>query len=115
MDDRLAASLPFGMTPRRSWYALTDESRIPHWLVTYDLLRRVTATKHLAVGTDLRAVMREAIQALETDDWSVENDGAYGFLFCNRNGERREVRMQPTDPSKPVPLNNTSTRGTAPV
>jgi hypothetical protein len=112
MDDRLAASLPSGMTPRRSRYAPTDETRIPHWLVTYDVYRRVLASKHLAIGTDLHAAMREAIAECEAEGWIVENDGAYGFFFCNRDRERREVRMQPTDPSEPVPLNNTSACGT---
>jgi hypothetical protein len=110
MDDRLAASLPSGMPPRRSRYAPTDESRIAHWLVTYDVYRSVRASKHLAIGTDLHAAMRQAIDECEADGWIVENDGAYGFFFCHRAGERREVRMQPTDPSEPIPLNNTSAR-----
>jgi hypothetical protein len=110
MDDLLAGSLPSGMAPRRSRYALTDESRIPHWLVTYDLFRRVLASKYLAIGADLGAEMRQANAECAVDGWTVENDGAYGFFFCNRDGERREVRMQPTDPSEPVPLNNTLAR-----
>jgi hypothetical protein len=111
MDDRLATWLPSGMTPRHSRYTPTDESRIPHWLVTYDVYSSVRAIKHLAIGTDLEAVMREAICEHEAQGWTVENDGAYGFFFCNRAGERRELRMQPTDPSEPVPLNNTSACG----
>jgi hypothetical protein len=65
----------------------------------------------LAIGTDLHAAMREAIDECGADGWTVENDGAYGFFFCNRGGERREVRMQPIDPAEPVPLNNTSAAG----
>lgn len=98
------------MTPRRSRYAPTDESRVPHWLVTYDVYRSVVASKGVAIGTDLQAAMRQAIEQCEADGWTVENDGAYGFFFCNRNSERREVRLQPTDPAEPVPLNNTSAR-----
>jgi hypothetical protein len=86
-------------------------ARIPHWLVTYDIYRRVLASKHLAIGADLHAAMREAIDECEADGWTVENDGAYGFFFCKRDGERIEVRMQPTDPSESVPLNNTAARG----
>ena len=111
MDDPLATSLQSSMTPRRSRNASTDESRIPHWIVTYDVYRRVIASKHLAIGTELHAAMRQAIAACEAGGWTVENDGAYGFFFRNRGGERREVRMQPTDPYEPVPLNNTCTRG----
>jgi hypothetical protein len=99
------------MTPRRSRYAPTDESRIPHWLVTYDALRHVLASTHLLIGTDLHAAMRQAIKECEVDGWTVENDGAYGFFFCYRDEERREVRVQPTDPAEPVPLNNTAPRG----
>jgi hypothetical protein len=110
MDDRLATWLPSGMTPRRSRYAPTDESRIPHWLVTYDVYRRVLASKHLVVGADLDVAMRQAIAECEAEGWTVENASAYGFFFCNRDGERREIRMQPTDPAEPVPLNNTSAR-----
>jgi hypothetical protein len=80
--------------------------------VTYDIYRRVLASIRLAIGTDVRAAMRQAIEDHEADGWKVENDGAYGFFFCIRGGERREVRMQPTDPSEPVPLNNTSARRT---
>jgi hypothetical protein len=112
MDKRLAASLPFGMTPRRLRYALTDEGRVQHWLVTYDVYRNVLASKHLAIGTDLHTAMRQAIAECEADGCTVENDGAYGFFFCNRGGERIEIRMQPTDPAEPVSLNNTSARGT---
>jgi len=79
--------------------------------VTYDVYRRVLARKHLAIGTDLHASMRQAIDECEADGWTVENDGAYGFFFCHRDRERREVRIQPTDPSQPVSLNNTSVIG----
>jgi hypothetical protein len=72
--------------------------------------RNVLASKQLAIGTDLHAAMRQAIAGCEADGWIVENDGAYGFFFCNRDGVRREVRMQPTDPAEPVSLNNTSAR-----
>jgi hypothetical protein len=82
MDDRLAASLQSGMTPRRSRYVSTDESRIPHWLVTYDLLRGVLLSKHLAIGTDLHGATRQAIEKRKADGWTVENDGAYGFIFA---------------------------------
>jgi len=99
------------MTPRRSRYVPIDESRVPHWLATYDVYRNVLACKPLAIGTDLHAAMRRAIAEREADGWTVENDGAYGFFFCNRDGERREVRMQPTDPAEPVPLNNTAASG----
>jgi hypothetical protein len=99
------------MTPRRSRYTPTDESRIPHWLVTYAVYRTVLASKYLAIGTDLRIAMRHAMKECRATGWAIENDGAYGFFFCNRGGERREIRMQPTDPAEPVPLNNTSARG----
>ena len=104
--------LPSGMTPRRSRYAPMDERRIAHWLVTYDAFRSVVAIKQLAIGADLHAEMRHAIKEHQADGWTIENDGAYGFFFCHRTGERREVRMQPTDPSEPVPLSNMSARGT---
>jgi predicted deacetylase len=68
------------MTPRRTRYAPTDESRNPHWLVTYDVYRRVLATTRLTVGTDLRAAMRQATEKCEADAWIVEKDGAYGFF-----------------------------------
>jgi hypothetical protein len=34
---------------------------MPHWLVTYDIFRRVLESKPLAIGTDLHAAMREAV------------------------------------------------------
>jgi hypothetical protein len=55
--------------------------------------------------------MRKAIADCKVNGWAVENDGAYGFFFCNRDRERREVRIQPTDPTLPIPLNNTSAGG----
>jgi hypothetical protein len=81
MDDRLTASLPWGMTPRRSRYAPKDESRVPHWLVTYDIFGSVLASKPLAIGADLKAAMRRAIAECEAAGWTVENDGAYGLFF----------------------------------
>jgi hypothetical protein len=107
---RPSALVASRMTPRRSRYAPKDESRIPHWLVTYDVYRRVVECKHLEIGTDLSAAMRRAIEECEMDGWTVENDSTYGFFFCNRGGERREIRMQPSDPSEPVSLNNTAAR-----
>jgi hypothetical protein len=95
------------MTPRRSRYAPSDESRMPHWLVTYDAWRTVLAHEYLVIGADLQAVMRKAIAECKADGWAVENDGAYGFFFCTRPGERREIRIQPNDPAEPIPLNNT--------
>lgn len=58
------------------------------------------SSTRLFVGTDLRAAIREAIEECEADGWTVENDGVYGFFFCNRDGEWREVRIQP-----PIGLN----------
>jgi hypothetical protein len=64
MDAVLPTSLPSGMTPSRSRYAPADESRIPHWLVTYDVFRNVLASKPLAIGADLRAAMRQAFKGV---------------------------------------------------
>jgi len=75
------------MTLRRSRYAPKDESRISHWLVTYDIFRNVLASKHLEIGADLRAAMFQAIQQCEADGWTIENDGAYDFFFCNRGSD----------------------------
>jgi hypothetical protein len=69
------------MTPTRSRYVPTDESRIPHWVVTYDLYRRVLASKPLAIGADLHAAMCQVLAECEADGWTVENDGAYGLFF----------------------------------
>jgi hypothetical protein len=55
--------------------------------------------------------MRKAIAECNADGWTVENDGAYGFFFCNRDCERREVRIQPNNPAEPIPLNNTEAGG----
>jgi hypothetical protein len=79
--------------------------------VTYDVYRNVLASKCLPVGTNLQAAMQHAIKEHEANGWTMEKNGAYGFFFCNRGGERREVRMQSTDPSQPIPLNNTSPFG----
>jgi hypothetical protein len=66
----------------------------------------------VAIGADFRAALRQAIKQCEADGWTVENDGTYNFVYCHRAGERREIRLQPTDPFEPVPLKNTSVRGT---
>jgi hypothetical protein len=58
----------------------------------------------------IRSSGREAIDEYEANGWATENDSAYGFFFCNGDGERREIRIQPTDPSERVPLDNTSAR-----
>lgn len=112
MDGCVASCISSTMTPRRSRYVPAAESNVAHWLVTYDRYRRVIESTHLIVGTDLRVAILQLMAAYKADGWVVENDGAYGFLFCGRNGERREIRLQPTDPSAPVPLNNTAASGT---
>jgi len=104
----LVAPLLSRMTPRRSRYGPRDESHASHWLVTYDPHRTVLASKCLPIGTDLSSALGQAIAEYQSDGWTIENDGAYGFFFCNRDGERREIRLQSTNPSQPVPLDNTS-------
>jgi hypothetical protein len=96
------------MTPRRSPSAPTDESQLPHWRVTYDIYRRVLAIEQLEIGTDPHAAMHHAVAKHKANGWAIENDGADRFFFCNRGEERRPLRIQPTDPSESVPLNNTS-------
>jgi hypothetical protein len=83
MDERMTTAQRLRMTPRRSRYAPADESCIPHWLVTYDVYRTV-----LAIGVDLRAELRHAIEQCEANGWTVENDDAYGFFFRDRGGDR---------------------------
>jgi hypothetical protein len=81
----------------------------PHWLAVYNPPeRKPIESLALPVGTNLRVVTLRAIARWSADGWTVENDGLYGVFFCNRNGERLEVRIQSTDPSEPVPLSNTS-------
>jgi hypothetical protein len=98
------------MTPRRSRYSPTDESRIPHWLVTYDAWRNVLVHERLAIGTGSSSWNAKGYRQVQDGQMGCR-EGAYEFFFCNRNGERREVRIQPNDPAEPIPLNNTSARG----
>jgi hypothetical protein len=111
MDGCMLSCISFTMTPRRSRYVPAEENCIAHWLVIYDRYRRVIECTHLVAGSDLRAAILQTMEAYKADGWIVENDGAYGFFFCVRNGERREIRLQPTDPSAPVSLNNTAAPG----
>jgi hypothetical protein len=80
-----------------------------HWLVVYHPpSREPVESTLLPVGIDLQAIMRGAISRWSTEGWTVEGNGDYGHFFCHRAEERYEVRIQPTDPGEPLPLNNTS-------
>ena len=81
----------------------------PHWLVVYHPpAREPVESSLLPIGVDLQTVMREAISRWSMQGWIVEGNGDYGHFFCHHADKRYEVRIQPTDPGEPLPLDNTS-------
>lgn len=55
----------------------------------------------LAAGADLWAVLAGTMDRLAAEGWTIEDDGRLGNFFCHRDGVRRFVDLQPTDPAAP--------------
>jgi hypothetical protein len=100
MDGQERESLPFAVAKWRLRYDPLANRGADYWLEVYDMTRQVHAATLLPAGADLHAEMRCAIKRWSADEWNVEGDGDYGFFFCNCGGQRREIRIQPTDPAQ---------------
>ncbi len=74
----------------------------PRWLVVKDMHGSVIDSTLIAAGADLHGLMATTIRARQSDGWSVENDGSYGFLFCHKAGVRRMVAIVQVDPAEPA-------------
>jgi hypothetical protein len=76
--------------------------RRPHWLTVSDLHRNLIACNAVPTGSDLRTVLSEALAAQAADGWQPESNGAYGFVFVAKGGERWLVNLTPVDPAAVV-------------
>ena len=69
---------------RRSRYDPLAISDRPRWLVVKDMHGAVLDSTVIPASTALHGLMVDAIARRQAPDgWTVENDGAYGFLFCH--------------------------------
>ena len=75
---------------------------LPHWLTMADMWGARVECDPVAPGADLHEVMAAAIANLTAEGWQAESDGRHGFLFVNRDGDRRLVNLTPVEPGAPL-------------
>jgi len=78
---------------------LTDTRR-PHCLTVSDMHGIRITSEAIPAGVDLREALRAALRQLAEEGWRAESDGAYGFVFVAKKGERRLVNLTPANTSR---------------
>jgi hypothetical protein len=89
-------------TRKRARYDFLAPSDKPRWLVVQDRSSQVIAATCLRPGTNLRAVLDDAVAQRKADGWNVEgHDGQWRWsgFFCHRDGQRISVTLVALDPA----------------
>lgn len=86
------------MIRRRSEHDPLADHSIKRWLVVSDMQGTVLDQEVLPAGTDLRAVLAEAIARMTADGWVIEGNTGFGYFFCSRAGKRRFVEIRSVAP-----------------
>jgi hypothetical protein len=73
-------------------------SKIPRYLVIFDLQWKIIACERFEPCTDLRSAMTTAIDRLAAEGWQPEGTLDFGFVFLNRGGIRRLLILTERDP-----------------
>lgn len=84
--------------PRNRYDPLSDTAR-PHWLTIAHMYGERITCEALPAGADLREALRDAL-ARCAEGWQPEGDGAHGFTFIAKGGERRLLNLTPADPAE---------------
>ena len=77
---------------------LFDQAATPRYLIVWDLQWRVIECARLEPRTDLTAALSATIERLQRDGWRPEGTTEFGFVFLNRNNERRLLMLTARDP-----------------
>jgi hypothetical protein len=75
----------------------------PRYIVLWSLQWQVVECTKLDPGADLHHAMTTTIARLQLDGWQPESDANHGFVFMNRNGERRLLMLTARDPEERGP------------
>jgi hypothetical protein len=70
----------------------------PRYLVVFDLQWKIIACQRLEPSADLRSNMTAAILRCTEEGWQPESMPEFGFVFLNRNGDRRLLILTGRDP-----------------
>jgi hypothetical protein len=72
----------------------------PRYIVLWTLQWQVVECTKLQPHTNLNHAMTTTIERLQQDGWRPESDAAHGFVFLNRQGERRLLMMTARNPGE---------------
>jgi hypothetical protein len=70
----------------------------PNYLVLFDSQRQILESRQLEPHADLRKAMTSTIHRLTQEGWNFESRPDFGFVFLNRDGDRRLLILTERDP-----------------
>jgi hypothetical protein len=85
---------------RRSRHDIFAKSRLPRYVVLWDLQWRVIEVRRLEPASDLYGAPANAAERLKRDGWQIEGTVDHGFPFVNRKKERRLLMLTERDPAE---------------
>ncbi len=88
---------------RRSRFSVYATANEPRWIVLEDIQGRILNCQRLEAATDLYGAMTTALERLAAERWVAEAAPEYGFVFIQREGERRLLMLTPHDPYSTAP------------
>lgn len=68
--------------------------------MAFDLQWHVIESRRVDPQQGAAVALAAFIREFEAKGWNAESDGAYGFVFVNRDGERMLLEVTPRDPSE---------------
>ena len=95
--DALAAD---GENPPMARYCFPAfvSSSTPRYVVVWDLHWALIACQRLEASADLSEAMEAALERLAVDGWRAEATPEFGFVFLERESERRLLMLTAQDP-----------------
>ena len=99
MFDAIATGARIGTWDNTDTAATSRQSiRASLRLGTWDLQSKITDSRQVEAGADLRAVFSAAIESARREGGEPVADAPFGFVFLERAGERRLIALTPRDP-----------------
>ena len=77
---------------------LFDRATSARYLIVWDLQWQVIDCIQLEPRTDLSAALTDTLRRLTNDGRRAEGTSEFGFVFLNRNNERRLLMLTARDP-----------------
>jgi hypothetical protein len=75
-----------------------EKSTTPRWVAVFWLQWQVIDSFRLEPGADLFGAMTTRIERLSVEGWRAESEPRFGFVFINKEGDRRLLMLTPRDP-----------------